>query len=237
MLTREICIQGLDSVKADLLRAKLFGSGTVTHQQAVSQAPQLPPAPPGLAPNSELSSADLHSPPAELDSPSADTQLPQHESQQTLPEKRTAGDTVITCKVPEQASSGGDDPQQPSQSVPPGAKASIPGLAAGGTQSKKRKADKADVTEEGDAAAVVEADHAESAQQAEKQRALPKQAAVRSGGGAKKKQGTLHAAFAKAKVWYHYISVRSLTQHKACNDLDLSLNCKIVDFVLVSMRK
>jgi hypothetical protein len=202
ILTRETCLQGLDSVKADLLRAQLFGSSTASHHQAVSQAPQLPPAPSGLAPNSELPSADLHSPSAELDSPSADPQLPQHESQQTLPEKGTAGSTIITSKVPKQASSGGDDLQQPSRSSSPGARASFPGLAAGGTQSKKRKADKADVTVEGDTAAAMEAEHAESAQQAEQERALPKRAAVRSGGGAKKKQGTLQAAFAKAKVGY-----------------------------------
>ena len=195
ILTRETCLQGLDSVKADLLRAQLFGSSTASHQQAVSQAPQLPPAPSGLAPNSELPSADLHS-------PSADPQVPQHESQQTMPEKGTDGDTVITSKVPKQASSGGDDPQQASRSASPGAKASFPRLAAGDTQSKKRKADKADVNVEDGAAAAVEVEHAESAQQAEQERALPKRAAVRSGGGAKKKQGTLQAAFAKAKVGY-----------------------------------
>ena len=200
MLTRESCVQGLDSVKADLLRAQLFGSSTASHQKAVSQAPQ--PSPSGLAPNSELPSADLHSPPPELDSPSADTHMPQHESQQTLPEKGTAGNTVITSKVPKQASSGGDNTQQKSQPAYPGAKASVPGLAAGGTQSKKRKADKADVTVEGDMAAAMEAGHAESAQQAKQEHALPKRAAVRSGGGAKKKQGTLQAAFAKAKVGY-----------------------------------
>ena len=196
MLTKEICIQGLDSVKADLLRARLFGSSTV------SRAPQLLPAPLGLAPNSELPSADLHSPPAELESPSADTHMSQHESQQTLPEKGTAGDTVVTSKVPKQANSDREDSQQTSQSASPGAKASFSRLTAGGTQSKKRKADKAAVTVERDAAAAVEAEHAESAQQAEEEHALPKRAAVRSGGGAKKKQGTLQAAFAKAKVEY-----------------------------------
>ena len=198
MLTTEICVQGLDSVKADLLRAQLFGSNTVSQQQAVSQAPQLLPVPPGLALNSELPSADLHSPPTELDGPSADPQVPQ----QTLTEKGTAGKTVITSKVPKQASSDGDDPQQTSPSASPDAEASFPGLAPAVTQSKKRKADKADVTVEGDATAAMEAEHAESAQQAEEQRALPKQAAVRSGGGPKKKQGTLQAAFAKAKVGY-----------------------------------
>ncbi|KAL0050522.1 hypothetical protein WJX82_001437 [Trebouxia sp. C0006] len=147
-------LQGLDSVKADLLRAQLFSRSTASHHQAVSQAPQPLPAPPGLAPNAELPSADLHS-------PSADPQVPQHDSQQ--PEKGTADKTVITSK------------------------------------SKKRKADKADVTVEGDAAAAVEAEHAESAQQDEEEHALPKRAAVRAGGGAKKKQGTLQAAFAKAK--------------------------------------
>ncbi len=215
MLTREICVQGLDSVKADLLRVQLFGSSTVSHQQAFSQAPQLLPAPPGLAPNSEVPSADLHSLSAELDGPSADPQVPQHESQQALPEKGTAGNTVITSKVPKQASSGGDDPQQTSQSASPDAEASFPRLAAGGTQSKKRKADKADVTVEGDAAAAVEAEHAESAQQAEQERALLKRAAVRAGSGAKKKQGTLQAAFAKAKVGYttfHYTARHSKTR-------------------------
>ncbi|DBB01439.1 hypothetical protein WJX77_003930 [Trebouxia sp. C0004] len=192
-------LQGLDSVKADLLRAQLVGSSTVSHQHAVSQTPQLLPAPPGLAPNLELPSADVHSPPAELDSPSADSQVFQHEPQQTLPEKGTAGNTVITSKVPKQASSGGDDPQQTSRSASPDAKASFLKLAPGGTQSKKRKANKADVNVEGDAAAAMEAEHAESAQQAEQEQALPKQATVRSGGGAKKKQGTLQAAFAKAK--------------------------------------
>ena len=198
MLTREICVQGLDSVKADLLRAQLFSRSTASHHQAVSQAPQPLPAPPGLAPNAELPSADLHSPSAELDSPSADPQVPQHDSQQ--PEKGTADKTVITSKVPKQASSGGAGSQQKPQPASPGAKTSFPRLAAGGTQSKKRKADKADVTVEGDAAAAVEAEHAESAQQDEEEHALPKRAAVRAGGGAKKKQGTLQAAFAKAKV-------------------------------------
>ena len=202
MLTRELCVQGLDSVKADLLRAQLFGSSTVSHQQAVSQAPQLLPAPSGLAPNSEVTSADLHSPSAELDSPLADPEVSQHEPQQALPVRGIAGDGMLTSKVPKQASSGGDDPQQNSQPASAHAKASFPRLAAGGTQGKKRKADKADVTIEGDAAAAVEAEHAESAQQAEEERALPKRAAVKSAGDAKKKQGTLQAAFAKAKVGY-----------------------------------
>jgi len=202
MLTRDICVQGLDCVKADLLRAQLFGTSTLSHQQAVSQALQLLAAPPGLTPNSELALADLHSPPAELDSPSADSQVPQHESQQPPPEKGIAGNTVITSKVPKQASSDGNGPQQTSQSASPDAEPSFPRLAAGDTQSKKRKADKADVTVEGDAAAAVEAEHAESAQQAEEERALPKRAAVRSGSGTKKKQGTLQAAFAKAKVGF-----------------------------------
>ncbi|KAL0035689.1 hypothetical protein WJX79_008812, partial [Trebouxia sp. C0005] len=125
-------LQGLDSVKADLLRAQLFGSSTVSHQQAVSQAPQLLPAPHGLAPNSEVTSADLHSPSAELDSPLADPEVSQHEPQQALPVRGIAGDGMLTSK-------------------------------------------------------------------AEEERALPKRAAVKSAGDAKKKQGTLQAAFAKAK--------------------------------------
>ena len=195
-------------MKADLLRSQVLGSSTATHQQAASRPQQLHSSASGLAQHSEL---PLRHP----DSPVAKIRPAQDESRQALPKQAmpTSTSTAASSRLPAQAvrsmptPTACDEgmPGQAAHSALPDTEATAPQDAAI-TNSKKRKAATADVAAESDAENAAAADHvsterAESAQQAGDAAAADKAAATKSGCDRRmKKQGTLRAAFAKAKV-------------------------------------
>ncbi len=162
----------MDAAKADLLRAEVLGITTVPPQQVESQA--------------QLLSAG---PSNESNSPPADSKLSQDESQDTLPNRAMPSSAAARLGLPKQIPTH----------VHKQATSGDPTAAA---HSKKRKADKADVTAEAAAeeAEQVNDEPAVSAQQEEEGLAPPKQTVSGSGNGKRKKQGTLQDAFAKAKV-------------------------------------
>lgn len=180
-------VQAVDTAKADLLRAEVLGTTEMTPHQ---------PANPQSAPL-------LQSAAKPLDSPPLDTKLPHEDkAQNVLPNQAVHDSSFAKHTLPQQAASKQTVPKEagalPKQAMSSAALANIP-------SSKKRKADKAGVTAEAGAAAE-EAAQAVAAcdvpgQQAGQEAALPNQAtAVARDGKKMKKQGTLQAAFAKAKV-------------------------------------
>ena len=180
-------LQAVDTAKADLLRAEVLGTTKMTPRQ---------PANPQSAPLLQSAAKPLENPPL-------DTKLPHEDrAQNVLPNQAVLDSSFVKHTLPQQAASKQTVPKEagalPEHAMSSAALANIP-------SSKKRKADKAGVTAEAGAAAE-EAVQAVAAcdvpcQQAGQEAAVPNQATAVAGDGKKmKKQGTLQAAFAKAKV-------------------------------------
>lgn len=198
--------QVIDSCRADLLRSEVLGNSTASHQQAAVRPQRLHSSASGLEQHSEL-------PLRQPDSPVADIQPAQDGSQQALPKQAMPTSTAARSRLPAQAVPSAPTPTACDEGMPgQAAHSALPDTEATApqdpavTNSKKRKAATADVAADPDAENAAAADHvsterAESAQQAGDAAAADKAAATKSGCDRRmKKQGTLQAAFAKAKV-------------------------------------
>lgn len=183
-------LQVLDASKAEMLRAQVLGSDA--HQHATPD-----------------SSASLKDPAcvSGMTGPAAASQLPLDGSLEPLPDQampEAFPDQAMPRQEEEEASAKGGVPEQ---AAPDGAAQHSESPATDAlamTHGKKRKADKECVraAADTDAAAALECEGAgveiSSASHAADE---PKQATSRKIGGSKKAhQGTLQAAFAKAKV-------------------------------------
>lgn len=182
-----LLLQVLDASKADMLRGEVLGSNAHQHAACDSSASHTP----GLA---------------GMTGPAAASQLPLHESLEALP-NQAMPEALPDQAMPAAEEEASDKGDMPEQAAPHAAAQHSESQATALTHGKKRKADKECVRAAAVTAAAVECEEAEKEIDSASHAADESNQATRTkeSGSKKAHQGTLQAAFAKAKVlgWSH----------------------------------